>query len=188
MLVYWRLSPTSLYYSFQGVVSFEVRRKCWADGSLLRWWVQHAIYSQTSLGRTSRERWYFVSNDGSSSYLCVCVLPSEYTRFYPIQLRILVLLMQTFVLSVFFLTRFHCTMYSVQSCSPATTANGAQQCREVGGFLTNEIIIIVSVTCSHHALLLDSEFLELQVEGNTAVYPTQHCWTRFTLYNHHSVL
>ena len=53
----------------------------------------------------------FVRNNGSSSY--PYVLPSEYTGLYPIQLRILVLLRQTFVLSLFFLTRIHCTVFVV---------------------------------------------------------------------------
>ena len=48
----------------------------------------------------------FVRNNGSSSY--PYVIPSEYTVIYPMELRILVLLKQTFVLSVFILTRFHC--------------------------------------------------------------------------------
>ena len=49
----------------------------------------------------------FVCNNGSSSY--PYGIPSKYIVIYPMELRILVLLKQTFVLSVFFLTRFHCT-------------------------------------------------------------------------------
>ena len=63
---------------------------------------------QSNLFRTNiKGPMIFVRNNGSSS--SPYVFPSEYTGFYPIQLRILVLLRQTFVLSVFFLTRFHCS-------------------------------------------------------------------------------
>ena len=64
--------------------------------------VQSNLFRTITKGPTG-----FVCNNGSSSY--PYRIPSEYTVIYPIELQILVLLKRKFVLSVFFLTSFHCT-------------------------------------------------------------------------------
>ena len=64
--------------------------------------IQSNLFRTNTKGPTG-----FVRNNGSSSYSYL--IPGECTVIYPIELQILVLLKRKFVLSVFFLTRFHCS-------------------------------------------------------------------------------
>ena len=96
----------------------------------------------------------FVRNNGSSCY--PYVIPSEYTVIYPMELRILVLLKQTLVLSV---CSYQCVLISVflSVCS--------YQCVLISVFLSvcSYQCVLISVflsVCSYQCVLI-SVFLSV---------------------------